>query len=652
MAPLPPIIYRLHMNSLPDREFSSSEYALLEEPLHKHRLAIVVVAYRNRSAVMRLLVSICNAVFSQERPPLLLSLSGDDAELEDFFAKITWEGGAKILLKRSFSVNPADHFLLSGNLVRYFKSVILLEEGLFVMPGFYQFTHSAIEQYEEDKRVGAIALYSFALNPDVGLPFIPLRSNADVYALQRMAPWGACISETMWSAFRKEMNDSQYIDSTLHLPDRFLKHNQPWHDRFSRFLVAQNQYVLYPYESYCANLRDGVTSPDDRFSFIQPASSIGNGEVRLRSFSELIRYDIFFNPLDRISIEGIDSKDICIDLYATKNRFKDYQFLLTPAVLSLPVVKCYGLLLRPHEANVIFDIGGDALHLYAITPDCKGTLKKGLPTSVYSYHINGFGTRFLMKVLLGKIRERFSARFGYSPLRRKFKSKFREWSYGRLVRLWNKKSRHSALQGMILMFHHVTNEYVDTLDSCICSIDTFRETIERLIRDGYRFISMDEAIHYMDRGSADKFVVVTFDDIPESVFLHAYPILQRMQIPFVVYLTCIFINRTGYISDSQIDILASDPLCTIGSHTISHPVLSESSTFREEIRESKRLLESRFQRVVNHFAYPYGRPDTFNKRIIREVKEAGYLSAVSAVEAPISDYTARKRFWLPRKVLT
>ena len=75
--------------------------------------------------------------------------------------------------------------------------------------------------------------------------------------------------------------------------------------------------------------------------------------------------------------------------------------------------------------------------------------------------------------------------------------------------------------------------------------------------------------------------------------------------------------------------LASHPLVTIGSHTISHIRLSFASdeAVEHELAESKRKLEGWTGQPVVHFAYPNG---DYDARSMDAVKNAGYESAVTS----------------------
>jgi len=81
------------------------------------------------------------------------------------------------------------------------------------------------------------------------------------------------------------------------------------------------------------------------------------------------------------------------------------------------------------------------------------------------------------------------------------------------------------------------------------------------------------------------------------------------------------------------DIIKLDrhPLITIGAHTHSHPNLTQETetTAREEILNSKILLERRLGHTVDHFAYPFGTSKEVGVRELRLVKECGFQTAVT-----------------------
>lgn len=81
---------------------------------------------------------------------------------------------------------------------------------------------------------------------------------------------------------------------------------------------------------------------------------------------------------------------------------------------------------------------------------------------------------------------------------------------------------------------------------------------------------------------------------------------------------------------------------TIGSHTITHPILRnlDSDALRDEIIRSKIMIEEQVGTEVRHFAYPNGTKDDLTPEIVRTVKEAGYhtgLSTIRGINYPGAD---------------
>jgi peptidoglycan/xylan/chitin deacetylase (PgdA/CDA1 family) len=76
------------------------------------------------------------------------------------------------------------------------------------------------------------------------------------------------------------------------------------------------------------------------------------------------------------------------------------------------------------------------------------------------------------------------------------------------------------------------------------------------------------------------------------------------------------------------DVLSLDPrLITMGSHTLSHPILTTLSDqeIELELLESRRHLEERLQRPVDFFCYPNG---SYDRRAYQVVRKA-YRAAVT-----------------------
>lgn len=77
--------------------------------------------------------------------------------------------------------------------------------------------------------------------------------------------------------------------------------------------------------------------------------------------------------------------------------------------------------------------------------------------------------------------------------------------------------------------------------------------------------------------------------------------------------------------------LAAEPLCTIGAHTMTHPMLArhDEKTVRHEMVESRRMLERELEVNVEHFSYPVGDPGSAGTREFAIAREEGFATAVT-----------------------
>lgn len=215
---------------------------------------------------------------------------------------------------------------------------------------------------------------------------------------------------------------------------------------------------------------------------------------------------------------------------------------------------------------------------------------------------------------------------------------------------WVSKSYNSNYYGIILMFHHVDDGFVDTDNCCKSTIADFKTNLENYVSHGYTFVSVSKALNIVKQKEKRRFVVVTFDDIPDSVYINAYPILKDKQIPFTIFVTPSFVNKEGFITRKHLLELNQDPLCTIGAHTMTHPMLREEQNSKWEIEQSKKELEALLGKTVKYFAYPFGRYEAVSSSVIKEVEEAGFECAFCTVNAPITEVSSHSLFFLPRVV--
>lgn len=153
----------------------------------------------------------------------------------------------------------------------------------------------------------------------------------------------------------------------------------------------------------------------------------------------------------------------------------------------------------------------------------------------------------------------------------------------------------------VAMFHDVTLEG-DMGDTYSLSVGDFEKYLskEKLKKQFVR--------HYDDMVSSNDDILITFDDGYKSIITTVLPIMKKHDVPFTVFVVVDYIGKEGYLSWEDLTQLANEPLCTIGSHSISHSLfrcMSEEQAINELVI-SKDILQKKLGILVDEFAFPFG----------------------------------------------
>lgn len=183
----------------------------------------------------------------------------------------------------------------------------------------------------------------------------------------------------------------------------------------------------------------------------------------------------------------------------------------------------------------------------------------------------------------------------------------------------------------VLMYHRVTD--LGEYDQLTVTPTRFEEQLSTLQRE-CSVLGLGEALEN-DKSS----VVITFDDGYLDNYLEAAPLLKKYNLPALIYLTSDFADQNAshprytskerlHMNWSEVHALQSDGSISFGSHTCTHPMLSELSDAdsKREIVESKQRLEDKLGTAAVSFAYPNG---NYGEREVDFVREAGYQHAVT-----------------------
>lgn len=168
-----------------------------------------------------------------------------------------------------------------------------------------------------------------------------------------------------------------------------------------------------------------------------------------------------------------------------------------------------------------------------------------------------------------------------------------------------------------LMYHNVTQDSTRYDDYTIAP-NQLEEDIEIFKNAGYTLMTASElADTHISELEGKKVLLLTFDDGYIGWYSEVFPILKKHNAKASMYIVGAYINRYGYMSESQIKEMADSNLVEFGNHTDHiHQMPLEvlrnmynygdiEDIFMDLKRNSDRLFEITGKKVTS-ITWPYG----------------------------------------------
>ena len=190
----------------------------------------------------------------------------------------------------------------------------------------------------------------------------------------------------------------------------------------------------------------------------------------------------------------------------------------------------------------------------------------------------------------------------------------------------------------ILTYHKIS--YQKEFGLTTIDPDRFKAQLEILKNQQYRLKIFKDL--EKDNVRAELNLILTFDDGYESVYQHAFPLMQESNFKGVIFIITDYISKKNdwesypilrkstHLSKKQIVELHQAGF-EIGSHSRRHLYLCNKPDriLKTEIEDSKKLIEDLTGAAVRSFCYPFGR---YNQRVVEYVREAGYKYALGRAQ--------------------
>lgn len=196
-------------------------------------------------------------------------------------------------------------------------------------------------------------------------------------------------------------------------------------------------------------------------------------------------------------------------------------------------------------------------------------------------------------------------------------------------------------RSLILVYHSVGSWSPAAIPQ-----EAFRDQMDTLRRT-YQVVPLATLVAGVSAGQTGL-AAVTIDDGYQDCYECAFPILERMAIPFTVFLP------TGYLETGQAEWAAEyralPPLtwrqvremqqhrAEVGCHTHEHWRWSErpSEVITRDLNTSRRILEDNLGTSVSSFAYPYGQPHDIDGRGASLLPECGFRFAFTTLHTTVT----------------
>lgn len=228
---------------------------------------------------------------------------------------------------------------------------------------------------------------------------------------------------------------------------------------------------------------------------------------------------------------------------------------------------------------------------------------------------------------------------------------------------WKKAGMDAPI---VLMVHGFQPSKQDCLSPFQLSTGSFESLITHFIHEGWHAMTYEELTRLTHQivsqqeicknDALKKRFYLTFDDVFDTVYTDALPILRKNQIPFTIFVTQNLIGKHNvsdnrlFLTEEHLCELAKEPLCTIGCHGVEHVQFKQYSEMEmtQACDDEKNWLKDKFDADANCFAFPYGRWQDVNKWNIDKLCDLGFHLGFSAIEGTLLSAKFSTLFFLPR----
>lgn len=357
-------------------------------------IPIVVVAYNRPDSLRRILESLQNASYPFSVKLIISIDKSDENEVVSVANNFNWKHGHKEVICHTERLGLKNHILSSGDMALSHDAVIVLEDDLYVSPGFYNYILQAFRFYNNESSIAGISLYAHSYNESAQLPFTPLIDDSDVFFMQTPSSWGQCWTKAQWLEFRKwyDQNNALKLKLESGIPANIAEWpDSSWKKYFIKYLIDTKKFFVYPRFSLSTNFGDPGVHFHKKLVFQQVPLLTSQRNFIFKALNEsYVKYDSNCEALPEV-INRFQPKyskfEYTVDLYGVKTEYQiSTEYILTSKHCH-SFVYSYAREVKPIEYNIMLNIRGSVLAL-AKRKDCEMEIRQVYlqDEEIYYYH--------------------------------------------------------------------------------------------------------------------------------------------------------------------------------------------------------------------------------------------------------------------------
>ena len=203
--------------------------------------------------------------------------------------------------------------------------------------------------------------------------------------------------------------------------------------------------------------------------------------------------------------------------------------------------------------------------------------------------------------------------------------------------------------GIIALMYHRFEE--NKYPSTNIKMDVFKEHLKEIQSQGIEFIDLKKFQNSFKEKIDKNYLLLTIDDAYESFYKNAWPILKNNKIPFILFVSTREVNKSGYMTWSQIKDIEKNDWVTIGNHSHSHDYLIDWNVDKIEadLKESIKIFKNELGHSPKIFSYPFGEYSSQLKNIVKNLEFKFAFGQHSGVIDPTKDPLELPRFPINEK---